>query len=318
MINPSYDYFITKIPVGIYPQLPISADRYNEIRSARNVRLHALYLEQKYDFLVENFVEFEDALLKESLREMTMQRYDFSDYSVTRGHFNRRIMNLLSTGRTYEDSVPQHINSIFKRDPTALSRSKAALSKQYDSRLNYRAMCKLRNFIQHQGLPVSGSFYHEKWVHLEEDANPKSRHTVDPYLSLNELEDGDFNKNILSELKNTGDKLDLKKAVREYVEGISSAHLEIRVLILENITHADKVLKEAVDCYLKVWSGQTEIGLIAVELEDFSKIDKNFYENPVYIINNTDHYKNLLKKNVGLSNLVLRYVSSEARSEDFN
>lgn len=302
------------MPIGYHLQFPISSDEYSAIKRAIGARREALYLEQKYDFVIGNYMAFEEGLLKIGVSEMVLNVHDPTEYNQVRGLMNRLIMNLFTTGRTYEDSVPQHLNRIFDRDEAILLKSKAEFSRQYDSRLGYRAACKLRNFVQHQGFPVSGSIYSENWVH--HDGEQLARYTVDPYLSLADLKRGDFNKAVLQELAEAGEKVDLKWLIREYVEGLSLAHLEVRGLISPRIDDAEILLGETLDKVGAVIPQLKGKSLIAVDHAEFSNERSDFYHDALFIPTSNIVYKNLLRKNRPLYNLGARYISSQILARD--
>lgn len=303
------DYGLGRLVLGSPPLLPITEVEYNSIKNAKLVLREGLYLEQKFDFLIQNFIEFETTLLESGVRDIVLGGQDYNWFAANRANFDRRIMNLLTTARTYADSVPQHINRIFNRDPSKKKTVEANFSAEYDKRLGYRTMCALRNFVQHQGFPVHGSAYGASRV--GEGENRKMRFTVDPYLRPAELREGDFKKSVLIELEARGEKIDLKYLVRDYVEGLSASHSKLREIIEEPMKLAGGVLDKAVKSFELAYPTEGSIlGLAAVRLEAGP-----VHKDELHVFRDPDEYRMLLtRRNPQHVNLTRRYVSSEVTS----
>ncbi|MES2039626.1 MAG: hypothetical protein V4495_17500 [Pseudomonadota bacterium] len=301
-------YGLKRLVLSSSSFLPISVEQYQEIKKAKMVLLEALYLEQKFDFFVENYIEFEETLLKTGIHDMILGNLDHQWFYINRGIFDRRIMNLLTTAISYSDSAKHHLNIIFSRDKNKVEQAMASFSQEYDTRIGYRTMCKLRNFVQHQGLPVHGMSYKSHWLDQSGKAKGLLRFTVDPYLQTEELRAGAFNKTILKELEAQGEKIELKPMIRDYVEGLSKAHATIRQSINEYIDFSNEVLEKSVLSFQEAFPDEGSIvGLAAVTCDE-----NQSYKNDLAIIREPDaHRAYLAKKNPALVNLARRYVSSE-------
>lgn len=301
-------YGLKRLVIASSSFLPISVETYQEIAKAKMVLREALYLEQKFDFIVENYIEFEEALLKSSFRDMVLGGQDHQWFQVTRATFDRRIMNFLTTAIAYTDSAKQHLNNIFLRDKSKVESAVASFSTEYDARIGYRTMCKLRNFVQHQGLPVHGTTYHSQWIEQDTQKKGLNRNTVDPYLRPDELRTGDFNKTVLKELEALGEKIDLKFLIRDYLEGLSKAHKTVRQSISDQINFSNQVLEDSIKNFQDAFPSEGSIiGLAAVKC-----VDNKFYENDLAILREPNEYRAYLEtKNPLMANLTRRYVSSE-------
>lgn len=187
------EHYLGRTVLASVCKLPITPEQYQDIDDAITSQWEAMYLEQKYDFVLENYLELEETILRCGLEYMVLGRQDRKSFNVDTALFNRRIMNLLTTFKTYEDSCLQHFNKIFHRDPLVVDAAMAPFRKEYDSRIGYRTMAKLRNFIQHQGFPVHGSSYCSKWIPDGSEAKARNRYTIELYLTSAELRKGDFN-----------------------------------------------------------------------------------------------------------------------------
>lgn len=303
------EYYIGKLVWGASDKLPITLEKFNQIKSAVQIQMEALYIEQKYDFIVQNYIEFEETLLRAGLQDMILSGQEIQWFHVNRALFDRRIMNLLTTVKSYDDSLEQHFNKIFDRNASKFAEAKAGFSLEYDARLGYRTICKLRNFIQHQGFPVHGSSYQFRWLEDEGVRKGKSRNTVDPYLRPEELRKGDFNRGVLAELEAVGTSVDLKTLVRDFLEGFSIAHHKTREMLQEKLEGAEATIVEAVNSYRSEFGDSKNLlpGLAAISRDGEGDIDDEIFIGQ----GSNTHRVHLVKKNGSLKNISVSYVSSE-------
>ncbi|UOD32032.1 hypothetical protein INH39_10370 [Massilia violaceinigra] len=301
------NFLIKRKVFGSISELSIDHEQYKTILNAINIEKEAFFLEQKYDFIVENYAEFEDELLKVGVRDLIFSSQNRTWYNINRALFDRRIMNLLTTFKTYEDTYPQHLNRIFGKDLIQLNSAKAKFSSEYDSRLGYKTMCKLRNYIQHEGLPVHGSYYHSQWLAAGEERKGINRNTVDPFLRPEELRSGGFNRTVLQELEKAGEKIDLKMLVRDFMEGLSIGHVFLRSLLTQNLIDANKILKDVLSLYGNNFPEEKSlIGLAIIHATSDGDVKETFFNT-----SSENHRVYLENKNRELVNLSKQYVSSE-------
>lgn len=306
------EFGLKRLVMGSSSFLPISPEQYQEIAQARTIIREALNLEQKFEFVVENYVEFEETLFKSGIHDIVLGMRGYQWFHLNRATFDRRIMNLLTTAISYTDSAKHHLNIIFSRDRDKVNPVMESYSAEYDSRIGFRTMCKLRNFVQHQGLPVHGSTFHSCWIERDGERKAINRNTVDPYIRPDELRSGDFNKTILKELEELGEKIDLKFLVRDYVEGLSAAHATVRQYISESVITSNHVLESTIKYFQDELPAEKSIlGLAAVR-----RNENGSYEDDLAIIRDPNEYRAYLeKKNPSMVNLTRRYVSSEVVRE---
>ncbi|MGF9876770.1 Uncharacterized protein BC141101_01204 [Bacillus toyonensis] len=67
---------------------------------------------------------------------------------------NRRVLNYLSTFRTYLDHAEYLLKKEYGKDSEQVKKFKEVCSKEYDNNFAYRFLYKLRNYSQHCGMPV--------------------------------------------------------------------------------------------------------------------------------------------------------------------
>jgi hypothetical protein len=224
--------------------ITIDETKYAEYEHAQEVLLHAAYIEEKLDLLLENFVEYEDALLRIGLSRIVFDRNDWMEFRDDISLINRRLVNLLSACRAYLDQLPHHVNQMCSPSQDESERLRAAMREQYDSVFAYRVMEALRNYVQHRGSPIqssefgaTGEWCGEKQVQV---------FTVDPLLEHVQLaQDAGFKKRVLSEMFRQRESVHLTPLVRQYISSIREIHRLARDLVGSYVARQRTTLESA-------------------------------------------------------------------------
>jgi hypothetical protein len=223
-------YVICRMVIGSPPRVPSNQDEYKACVSAVDGLQDICDVEDNYENVIENYIEWESAISQHALRQMVS--FDVGDIEVqdSRKFIARKLFNLLASTRLYLDSLPKHSKRILSDDPTTLKLIQEAPRAQYDSRLSYRVMEALRNYAQHAALPVHGITTHTAW---NREVEPHTlSFAVWPILDHRQLaQDGNFKSAVLDEISSL-EKIEMKPMVREYIEGLSAIHN-----IFRDVTH---------------------------------------------------------------------------------
>ncbi len=216
------------------------------IKTAKSNLLEALFIEEKMDIAIENYLELENELLTSSTRRMVQFDFSYISAQSERNLFSRRIVNLLSTCRGYLDQTRHHISNIYGGDSSVVAEFNAARKEQYDSRLGYRVMEALRNYVQHRGAPLRGVSYDHRAVEFTDGS--KLRYSTKVLMSVQDLsEDRKFSRTVLGELKGMGTEIDLSPFVREYVAGLSVVHQKLRDTLRPNVANWELEIRNAME-----------------------------------------------------------------------
>jgi hypothetical protein len=255
--------------IGPFPYADISEDQFIGLRTARRSLLIAQSLEEKFGLVLENFWEYEETRLRLALRAMEMTGHDpFWD-----GVFllNRRLVNMLTTCRMYVDQTTAELHELLGESGKV--QTKNLFSQQYDSLLGYRVMEALRNYAQHHSFPIGSAEYFHGWEQFENESYFSVR--INPKLRLDDLDSG-FKKEVLKELKLSQQKdLDVTRFVREYIEGLSIVHKELRDLAKLVIDDAKASFASALEMY-SATSGATVTHCMAHSLNEEDEEVENF------------------------------------------
>ncbi len=301
-------YGLVKLVLGSSAFVEIPHSQYMAIKSARDFLITVLSIERKYDILIENYLEFESELSILATRDAICMDVNYKDIQSDIRLLNRRLANLLASGRTYIDTTPKSVAKLKSFDVNLSIDVPTELRAQYDNRVGYRVMEALRNYALHYGDPLFGITRNRN--RIETEGSNKLRFVTTPYHLCSKLrEDEGFKKSVLKELENEGEKVSLKKYVRDYITGLSQVHAKIRMTLLPQIELHESCHLSAMEKYkTKFPETQTLLGLAAVE----STSDTKIYSNPVAIFQDLIDYRlTMFKKNHELTSLEKRYVSSE-------
>lgn len=290
----------------------ITNEQFNNIKSAKENLVKMLYIEEKFNFIVENFLDLEHDLLKVTLNKVYFQSYTLDwSLSVSEIHLiNRRLINLLTTTKLYLDQITHDINMISHGIPEFTEQIKIKTNNQYDNVLGYRVMEALRNYVQHRGLPVHVLSYNSKSLDenqfLEEDIM-ETEHSISPMIRLADLEkDGKFKKTILNELKELGSKINIKNYTREYIESLFQIHKFLRDTLNVDVQKWETIINNAFSIHTHKYNDLKMI-VIGEQLPTNGFITNRQYITSDYI----KRRKWLESKNSNLSNITSKIITTD-------
>lgn len=296
------EHGLARLVIGSRKFVVLSQSEYDDIRLARNLLLQGLFIEQKFDLLIDDYLEFETELLEIGARQMIRGGGSWTEFQDQRNHMNRRVVNLLSAARLYLDHTLHHLGNIDSTNAGVKSSIESVISAQYDLSLGYRFMEALRNYVQHRGYPIHGVTYGASRT----DAG--SIYVVTPYVEVPRLgEDGKFKASVLGELKLMQEKIDIRPFVREYIEGLWKIHQAIRDQLQTVLDQSDQLVRATIERYRNEQPFEDSIvGLAAVTREGYT-----YGENVPLFEDLLDYRKSFVQKNRNLTNLARRYVSGQ-------
>ena len=147
-------YGITRRVLGCKEFIEISKAEFEDVLRARDCFFDALGIEEKFDLVAENYAEFENELLRLTLRRMLFEDMNWASFREDLRVIHRRLANLLSACRLYADHSKHDVRLIYGDDSKVCRDLECAFSHEYDSRLGYCVLEALRNHMQHRGLPL--------------------------------------------------------------------------------------------------------------------------------------------------------------------
>ena len=250
------------------PEYEISADDFTRAHRAQVTLLNALAIEEKYEILVSNFMDFERTAVNLALIDAIRDIATHLEVFENRVALNTRLVNFLSAARMYLDQLPQHMTG---SSTISLSAQKEQLKKEcsqeYDRHFEYRFMEALRNHVQHRGTPVHLTSYHAEWKSIESDRFMEFSIRVTA-TRIRLKEDDTFKKSVLEEMP---EDVDLARALRQYVESISNIHCFARSVIAKDVDDARTLIDSLRTKYSQLYDGSLA-GLSAHQLDDDNRM----------------------------------------------
>jgi len=289
--------------------IKVDKDRYEDLLSSRNVLLESLFLEEKFDLLMENYYDLEKDILSSSLRYLIFYGNIQKQLHDTRLSITRSLINLLTTCRLYIDQSNHHIKLIVGSKSKIKEEHQKTKSNEYDSNLSYRILEELRNHAQHKGYPFHIITFSTKLV--EPELGSPVVTSVIPKLSVKRLKgEGGFKQKVLNELCEIGkDEIDLRPHIRSYIDSLQNIHRKLRKSTEDIVELSINKLEMACELFSNE-NPDCELGSLSlIEFLNPSKTNDKYGDHFSY--NNIKRYKELIQKNKTNKSLVSQFVSSQ-------
>jgi len=298
-------FFLSVDKVIKHEELEIGSCLYEELSKARTVLLNAFALEQTYDVLIENYLAFEKEILGRTMDYLVRDAKGYDTFYEDINSFNLRLVNLLTTVKLFIDQSKQKVKKCIPEDLQESINIEQEFSKEYDKFKEYRFMEALRNHVQHNGLPI-----HFLSKGLSKDSYEEILHFefhMELYCRLTVLKkDKSFKKEPLQEQE---EKIDLKIAVRQYIESLSKIHNTFRDAISESTRRSRSTIENAHEKY------KNKVGCNTDFLEAYTKTAGGKEGIIPLLLEWDDIRLQLLDKNRELKNLRKRYVTSLSKKK---
>jgi hypothetical protein len=283
--------------------LKIEEIDFYKLKTSREVLISAKAIEEKYDLLINNFLELEKEILCQLAQEMIISNDTYHDFYDIQSILDRRVINLLTSTKLYYDQIEKHVRICMNGDNDFGKKAKCYFSDEYDAHFEYRFMEALRNHVQHYGLAVHSISLPSTWT--GEDALKKLIYRIELYANRKEISlNKDFKTAVFREMP---EKVELVKAIRIYVGCLSKVHKRIRDLIQKNVSSARDNIEYNIQRYKESNSGDY-IGLYAYMVASDDPKSEPIEEFPILL--DWDNVRlNLIRKNHPISNIDRWHVS---------
>jgi len=164
----SNKYFLKINSINQNSELSIDQERFKQLQTSRSVLLHALAIEEKYEIIISNFLELEREAVNISISNIYRSHVECKNFFGIRLNLNIRLINLLTSARLYRDQLLSHICACIPDKVSTKEEVKTLFSTEYGSSFEYRFMEALRNYVQHEGLPVHFLSMNSEWTGLND------------------------------------------------------------------------------------------------------------------------------------------------------
>jgi hypothetical protein len=301
--------------------LPISAEAYHSLKEAVLSLAEVAYIEEKFDIVMENMFDLESEFLRITEKHLLFSSEWVRDNNWATLTINRRLINLLTACRLYLDHAHHHLHKLFGKGSDKVIAIEQCKSRQYDHFFGYRFMEAMRNFVQHRGYPISHLVLSSKAVKNKEyDVGyPRGKETlvradIFPVFLFEDIKnDPKFKKSIIEEIEKLDPPIvNLKLAIREYVEGINNIHRSIRDCVKNYAPHWERRVTRAID-HTEQMLKYRPIKLIAVKVGNDGKQIEHI---PLSEKRTADIKKLVAKNDAHIYGVARSFVASEALMDE--
>ena len=292
-------HIIYRAVLSSEPVIDITAQEYSNVVQARDGLNEVISAEEKFDVLMENYVELEGTLLSIAVRDVAFSNYEYNHILSLRTLISRRMSNLLSSARLYRDAYRQTLKRTLGNQNQETSRLSALLLDADAQPMAFKIIEAVRNYAQHQELPVSKISLSRSRV------DSRVAFCVIPYIDASEVSRGrDIKPDIRAALELLGDKANPMDHLREYVEHIGEAHERFRSAVKAQMEIWEKTIIGMIERY-KILHPENKDTVLAVGV----RTGKDTISGSVHLVRESIQYRKFLHdKNRSSANLSKRFV----------
>ena len=301
-------YVLKELTLDQRPEIEISKEDFQELKSAKRTMLKALACEEKYEMVIHNYLVLEKEFSGIAIQEMIRSSFRRHNYLDLRLSANINIANLLTSARLYTDSLHKDISTCLQNSADSKKWIKKIDREEYRNNFHYRFIYELRNYIQHEALPTHGIRTGERLTQ-----NKQVEGYSDFSVNKKILSEGNFKQEILDEMD---EEVNLVLAIRHYIKAVNKIHIQARELIEPLVAEARHCVEAAINRYKTTnTENNSVIGLYAISCNELnSEIDK--LSLPVLL--DSDDTRLYLKEKNGkhLTNLHRSYATTQTNRKN--
>src|SRR5689334_5456332 len=152
-------YGITADTLEERPFLELSKDEYARLTAAQGKAMLVLRIEEKFDAVLQNYLEFERDVVTLAIDHAVFQELDWTAVIGKVHTINRRLANVLTLARMYIEQTQSEVADVADGATRVRTQLLEAFQAAYDQSLGYRVMEALRNHVQHYAFPIGALSY---------------------------------------------------------------------------------------------------------------------------------------------------------------
>jgi hypothetical protein len=285
--------------------LPLTERQFNDLKNAKQAIMHTLSAEQNFEIMMDNYVELEETLFSVGMDYLAFGNSSHTEFRLKRDLISRRLINLFASVRLYRNTIKRRASSILGRSEN-VEKLRSAMEDSAAQPMAYRLMEAVRNYSQHDDLPLSGLSLNSRWdKNVESGELHRLAYSVTPKMDGSAIAQRrrGLPEDVRSALSALGSQAEIMPLVRKALERWGEIHKVFRDGI-ENLTAtAEALIREA----LTMVQASQEEKVFLVFLRSENPVD-NFVENIQLFEEFITQLHELRNKNRSQINLANRYV----------
>jgi hypothetical protein len=287
------------------PSVEITKIEYDAVKPARAVINELIAVEEKFDAVMENYVELEETIHNLGIRMLAFVERHYEEMTAPLNLVSRRVSNLLSSARLYRDALPQHASRLLGRKHAAIQPFLDLKSDNEHQPMAYRQMEAVRNYAQHVGPAINDiTFDRHKDVNDERETIGFSFSVVPHMDALAISQRRDMAADLRASFLSLGNQPNPIPLIRKYIEHIGVIHAGFRDAVEELATENEAVMRSLLDRYQQVAPMRQQVG-VAV---GFENADGTVSDPEHLVEHRLDYFRYLRLKHLTAANLSGRYV----------
>ncbi len=281
--------------------IKINEQQWTQLKEKKEVEVHYHTIEQKYDVLVGNYIQFEEKLLAEAL-EYAIRSSEKMHDGISSLSISRMVINLLmSIGLYVEQTENRHIKEL------GLSKEKFDLIKKSLSSIkkspSFKFIKELRNFSMHNDVPLHNFSFGGAWEQIKGEDEDKLGQFITPMSKVERLRsDKHFKNKALEDIPEKNGYIDLRYPIRVCMADLSKFHVELRKAFEKSFQEVKRLITGTVDKY-KSSTGSKYDYCYAFHKDESLYLSHKQYEK-------IDAFRN---RNTGLGLLERRYIHNRIK-----
>ena len=203
-------------------------------------------MELKFQIVIEAYRNLELLIMSIAVDRMIDRTYDRQISSRIYVKINQCVLSLLTAVRSFHDQRSQDLTPVSTDENKYIARAKAIFSNIFDNNFDYRVMEAMRNYAQHNQIPIDT--FSMRLATVETKAILSSqRETIDPKINLKDLvKNPSVRKKTRDEIiRKDIDWIDMKFSCRKYISCIVKGHNKIRNMISDDLSKSISLIKKA-------------------------------------------------------------------------
>lgn len=284
----------------------ISDEEKESILNAKEYLKNVSYIEEKFDFAVGNYYDFQKILLEKSLEDSIRPTFKVSDFMSCERELTRYLFNLLSTVYAYTEQIKKLKRKLNLPDSDVIDNYvKGFEGKNKSTKL----IIDLRDHIQHFGISTNIS---RGFVDKYDDDH--IRYLL--YFNTLNLDIAECSKDSkmvkhLKFLKDANEKIEIGEHIKIYFKEFCQLHSQIRELINQELNKNIQIIEDIFDKFKK--ETNFDFGSDQKILGIFNDTDRN--ERHIFTNNTINEIKGLQEQYSNLSNIDSRFACNASNTQ---
>ena len=300
-------YYLNYPAIGSSYHINISEDERMSIIKAREYLMNITFIEEKFDFAVGNYYDFQKILLEKSLSDSIRRSFAISEILSCERELTRKLFNLLSTVYAYTEQIQKLKRQLYLSDPEIITKYVNQFEK---SNFSTKFITRLRDHIQHNGISTN--------IELGACEKTDSEHSIrflffynTLYLDIQQCKKDSKMEKLLKNFTYRKDKIEICDHIKYYFKEFCQLHTKVRNILNNEKEYSIKILNDTFGKFesktkCNIGDNQKLLGIYSDEDSSYSYIFTN---------NMITEIEELTKYNSNLSNIDSRFACNAAYNQ---